>query len=52
MARQKDDASTMELPGVARPRGRPRTGKALSRAQIQRNYRLRQKAKQQGENHV
>lgn len=42
MAR-KDDV-TMDLPGVARRRGRPPTGKAKSAAQRKREQRARERA--------
>lgn len=43
MAR-KDNGLTLELPGIARRRGRPSTGKALSGAQRQKAYRARLRA--------
>ena len=43
MAR-KDNGLTLELPGIARRRGRPCTGNALTGAQRQKAYRARLRA--------
>jgi len=47
MSRTRNGAvdATLSLPGVSRPRGRPRTGKALTSAQRQALYRQRQRDK-------
>ncbi|TJZ73180.1 hypothetical protein [Chitiniphilus eburneus] len=42
MAKQLDDSSTLDLPGVACPQGRRRTRKALRRVEIQWAYRQAQ----------
>lgn len=40
----KDNGLTLELPGIARRRGRPSTGKAKTGAQRTREYRARLRA--------
>lgn len=43
MARNRAVDATMTLPGIVRPVGRPRKANALTGAERQRRYRLRQK---------
>ena len=43
MSESKSSESQLDLEGVKRPRGRPKTGNAMSAAERQRAYRRRQK---------